>query len=126
VRMPKVQRYEYVANVDGARRAAPLLRALFGERMVAVNPKAQSCVPLPPGLDLERETDPAALAAFLADDATSSRTRGLSTSDALKRVCFVEDPNRLAAAMDEDQTFDEDGEKDDDDDEETQPDVRCP
>jgi len=78
-----------------------------------VNPKAQSCVPLPAGLDLERENDAAALAAFLADDASHSKTRGLSTSDALKRVCFVEDPGSRFAA-DEDQ-FDEDGEKDDED-----------
>lgn len=106
--------HTYAPVVAKARAAASSLAAIFAEKMVPVNPKAQQRVPVPDGLDLCVPIVPQSVLDELFDgedlavDGLVPRGSGGSASssqngeDALARVRFVDSGPRFPLTADED------------------------
>lgn len=105
----------YTPDVAKARAAAGSLAAIFAEKMVPVNPKAQQRVPVPDGLDLSVPIAPQSVldeffdgeAEYLVDGLVPRGTGGSASSsqngeDALARVRFVDSGPRFPLTADED------------------------
>ena len=58
--------------VASAKSALPMMEAILADKMVPVNPKAQSRVPLPEGLDLSLPIDDEAVSDFLTEEEPAS------------------------------------------------------